>query len=211
MFTGNVTNFSSITSKQQCHTLREVSAEVFTDEDSDCDPDIVTYSSNWSVQFSEMSQHDGVEWSVVFQQNCNFIKHHHHTVTVTLVMMSLTQTENITAPLPPKSCPPPRVETGVVNRNVIWKRGRRVTSITGGGHPGTLLGLGNFDHTGKLNVGTRYFFYHWYHVPIVSTVYWRLWNWCWKTWTDHDSGQDTVPFRGNPDYLVPQHIWIKNI
>ena len=104
-----------------------------------------------------------------------------------------------------------RVETGVVNRNVIWKRGRRVTSITGGGHPGTLLGLGNFDHTGKLKVGTRYFFYHWYRVPIVSTVYWRLWNWCWKTWTDHDSGQDTVPFRGNPDYLVPQHIWIKNI
>ena len=51
-------------SKQQCYTLREVSAEGFTDEDSDCDPDIVAYSSNWSVNLSKNSQHDGVEMAL---------------------------------------------------------------------------------------------------------------------------------------------------
>ena len=33
-----------------------------------------------------------------------------------------------------------------------------MTSITGGGHPGTLLGLANFDHTGELKVGTSFLY-----------------------------------------------------
>ena len=128
MFTENVINLSSTMSKQQCYTLGEVSAKVFTDEDGDCDPDIVVYSSNWSVHLSKTSQCDGVEMTltvfrftsmpqihslqhwleemeggflfVLFLQNCNFIKHHRHTVIVTLVMMTLTQLRTSPPPSP---------------------------------------------------------------------------------------------------------------
>ena len=41
------TNFSSIMSKCQCYTLREVLAEVFVDEDGDFDPDV---ASSLSIQ-----------------------------------------------------------------------------------------------------------------------------------------------------------------
>ena len=51
-------------SKHQSYTLREVSAEVFVDKDSDFDPDVADSLSNSREQVSKTSQQDSVEMTV---------------------------------------------------------------------------------------------------------------------------------------------------
>ena len=60
-------NFHNIMSKHQCYTLREVSAEVFVDEDNDFDLDIADSLSYSSEQVCKTGQQDNVEMRDIFQ------------------------------------------------------------------------------------------------------------------------------------------------
>ena len=91
-----------------------------------------------------------------------------------------------------------RVETGVVNRNFILKRGRR-----GGGNPGTLLGLGNVACNGWLRVGTRLFNCQ-YCILIVTTVCYDWPNY--GGWGWHLQKVTFITCQGNKK-LIWQNSW----